>query len=409
MPREPGYCHHKPTNQAYVRLNGRTIYLGTYGSDESRQRYATVKAEWLAARHDRKFTATKTSGPTMAQLAVAYLDFAEGYYRDSSEYANLKLALQPVSALYPTLPCDQFGPLQYKAIREWWLSRERECFGGKYTPKDKEPTEPTVRRCSRQYINKQLKRLKRILRWGVSENMLPPAVIQAVDCVTPLKAGRCDAPESSGVTCVPTELVEATIAESTRVVADMIRFQLLTGCRPGELVQITPGMVDRTEPVWEIRLVRHKTAYRNRERTIYVGPQAQSVLMPYLLRGADDACFSPAESEKQRLEAKHARRTTPLSCGNKPGSKKLGRKPRKTPGERYTTSSYGQAIGYACKRAKIAKWSPNQLRHSAGTEIRKQFGLDAAKVILGHSEVTVTQVYAEADRQKAIEVAKLIG
>ncbi len=54
-------------------------------------------------------------------------------------------------------------------------------------------------------------------------------------------------------------------------------------------------------------------------------------------------------------------------------------------------------------------WSPNQLRHNAATEIRKQFGLDAAQVILGHSEIGVTQIYAEADRTKAVEVALMIG
>ena len=31
------------------------------------------------------------------------------------------------------------------------------------------------------------------------------------------------------------------------------------------------------------------------------------------------------------------------------------------------------------------RWSPNQLRHAAATEVRKQFGLEAAQIILGHS------------------------
>lgn len=35
MAREPGYCHHRPTGQAYVRFSGKTVYLGPYGSPES--------------------------------------------------------------------------------------------------------------------------------------------------------------------------------------------------------------------------------------------------------------------------------------------------------------------------------------------------------------------------------------
>ena len=36
-------------------------------------------------------------------------------------------------------------------------------------------------------------------------------------------------------------------------------------------------------------------------------------------------------------------------------------------------------------------------------------GLDAAQVILGHARADVTQVYAEVDRQKAIEITRKIG
>ena len=45
MAREPGYCRHKPTNQAYVNLGGQVIYLGAYGSEESKERYNRLKAE----------------------------------------------------------------------------------------------------------------------------------------------------------------------------------------------------------------------------------------------------------------------------------------------------------------------------------------------------------------------------
>lgn len=41
--------------------------------------------------------------------------------------------------------------------------------------------------------------------------------------------------------------------------------------------------------------------------------------------------------------------------------------------------------------------APNQLRHTAGTEIRRQFGSEAAQVIFGPSRAHVTQIYPERD------------
>ena len=32
----PAYCHAKDTGRAFVTLNGKRIYLGDYGTDESR-------------------------------------------------------------------------------------------------------------------------------------------------------------------------------------------------------------------------------------------------------------------------------------------------------------------------------------------------------------------------------------
>ncbi|MFN9605973.1 MAG: tyrosine-type recombinase/integrase [Planctomycetota bacterium] len=55
------------------------------------------------------------------------------------------------------------------------------------------------------------------------------------------------------------------------------------------------------------------------------------------------------------------------------------------------------------------RWTPNRLRHSAGTEIRKRFGLEAAQVILGHASADVTQVYAERDMQRAIAIMREVG
>ena len=53
--------------------------------------------------------------------------------------------------------------------------------------------------------------------------------------------------------------------------------------------------------------------------------------------------------------------------------------------------------------------APHQLRHNAGTYIRKEFGIELAKVILGHQSLDMTQLYAEVDQEKAREAVRRIG
>jgi len=46
--KQPGYCHHKSSDQAHVRLDGRSFNLGKYGSDERRREYDRPISFWLA-------------------------------------------------------------------------------------------------------------------------------------------------------------------------------------------------------------------------------------------------------------------------------------------------------------------------------------------------------------------------
>ncbi len=410
MAREPGYCLHKPSGQAYVNLSGKVFYLGPHGTDESKTEYARLKAEWLVSKNAEKFVAAP-DGPTIATVCLAYLDFAEVYFGPGTELKNIKLAIGPLAEQYATLSAKSFGPLEYKVVRNWWQSKSTRTTSGK---------------CTRQYINAQMKRVLRIVKWGVAEGMIPAAVHQTLKCVDPLKRGRVAAPEATPIKPVELSIVQATIKHLPQVVADMVQLQLLLGCRPGEVCGLTPAMVDRSDDVWRIRLTKHKTAYRGRERTIYAGPKAQAILTRYLLRGADQPCFSPQEAVRQRQQAKHEARVTPLSCGNRPGTNRKS-KPQTQPSVAYDTMSYGRAIAYACDKAfpvpsdikldpvkakawKYShRWAPNRLRHTRATDVRRQFGLEAASSVLGHSEITVTQVYAEQDQERAITVARSIG
>ncbi len=51
----------------------------------------------------------------------------------------------------------------------------------------------------------------------------------------------------------------------------------------------------------------------------------------------------------------------------------------------------------------------NQLRHSRGTEVRKQYGVEGAQAVLGHVRADVTQVYAQKSLELAMKIARETG
>jgi integrase len=55
------------------------------------------------------------------------------------------------------------------------------------------------------------------------------------------------------------------------------------------------------------------------------------------------------------------------------------------------------------------RWHPHQLRHSAGTHLRREFGIEVARIILGHRSISMTELYAEIDDTKAKQVMRKIG
>ena len=45
----------------------------------------------------------------------------------------------------------------------------------------------------------------------------------------------------------------------------------------------------------------------------------------------------------------------------------------------------------------IPDWNPRQIRHSFGTRIRKEYGAEHARILLGHAHIRTTEIYAEED------------
>ena len=57
----------------------------------------------------------------------------------------------------------------------------------------------------------------------------------------------------------------------------------------------------------------------------------------------------------------------------------------------------------------VPRWSPHKLRHCCATRLRREFGLDTARAVLGHTSPAVTEIYAELDERKASLAMAEIG
>ena len=383
----PKYSKHKASGRVFARFNGRCIYFGRYGAASSREAYDRLKAEWL---QNGGLLPTAPHEATIAEVVVAYTEFANGYYRKdgkpTDEVRMIKTVAKIARTLYGRTSAAEFGPLALKACREQMLAKD----------------------WCRTHINKQVDRLKRMFKWATENEMIPGAVYEALRCVAGLKRGRTPAREGRKVKPVSDTDILATLEHLPSVIADMVQLQRLTGARPGEICAIRPGDINRTGDFWEYVPESHKTEHHDKARVIFIGAKGQRILLPYLLRAADAYCFSPREAEEKRRAAQHEARQTPLSCGNRPGTNRKAR-PRWTAGEKYDRTSYARAVRRAAVSAGVGTWSPHRLRHTFATEVRKSFGLEAVQVCLGHSQAAVSEIYAERDFAKAANVARQIG
>jgi integrase len=389
----PTYRKHKKSGQAIVTLpdglgRRRDILLGKYGTAASRHEYARVIGEWEAS--GRSLVHTQPANDlSVNEVLVAYWQFAQGYYRKngkpSRQVPRIKASLKPVRELYGHTAAKDFSPLSLKAVRERFIQNG----------------------WCRRYVNAATGCVKRVFKWATAEGLTPPAVYHGLMAVEGLKHGRCQAPESKPVRPVADADVEATLPYLNRAIAAMVRLQRLSGMRPQEVTSMRPCDIDRSGRVWTYTPESHKTEHHGISRVIFLGPQAQAILEPFIQgRIPGLYCFSPREMMAEWYLSKRQARQSKVQPSQRDRSKK---NPRKGAGDHYSVDSYRRAIDYAIDRYGLPPWHPNQLRHSMATDVRKQADLDSARVILGHTSAATSEIYAELDTAKAIDLMAKIG
>lgn len=401
MARNHSYCLHKSSGHAYTKITGNVIWLGKFGAPESKEKFHRVLTDFYRTGKLPEPTTIsspqKDDKPSISYLVSEHRKHAERRYvkhgRTTTEVKAFQVSVRPLWQMFGTMATGDFGPLALQKCRDALVAKG----------------------FCRVQVNKHVGRIKRVFKWGVSREIVSQATYQALLTVEDLRKGE-GAWDPPPVGCVPEEHIEAIRPHVAPTIWAMIQLQLWSAARPGEVCNIrTCDVRDDSDliPVsvaglaWLYSPGSHKREHHDLERWVLFGPRAQAILAAWFKPAEPEAyIFSPRESREAHLRTVKAKRKTPrFPSSNRPRKAS----PKRAPGERYTTITYGGAIAQACEKAGIPRWSPNRLRHNAATRLRKLHGAEVAQILLGHTNLKVTEIYAERDLERAVKAIAQSG
>jgi integrase len=382
-----------------VTLGGRDFYCGKFGTPESRREYDRVVGEWLAAGRPQAVGSHQRL--TMAELLVRYMAYAKGYYLPPSrELEGITLALRPLKEQYGHTLAADFGPLALRAVRERWVRAG----------------------LARKHINARVGKIRRLFKFAVSHELVPPGVLDGLRAVEPLTFGHTTAVESAPREAVDEAIFNATLTHLSPTVKTMLELMWWTGARPSEICSMRTGDIDRSREIWAYRPRSHKNAHRGHERRIFLGPQAQRLLATWLRDDGEEFVFQPREAVKaQRAGWRKAHRTDATrarAAANKRRAAADARRAktgsgrptsRREASDCYTPQRLANAVRRACIKHKLPRWTPYQIRHATATRIERATDFDTARKVLGQRSAAVTQRYVHSDAQGASQAMTTLG
>jgi integrase len=373
----PKYCKVKVRKKLYAAVyrNGKTIYLGAYGSPESKIAYTRFVAELKA--DTAPYLPENKASVTVQALVLSFLDHVKGTITSQS-YGHHRSAIRALLQLYgDDTHANNFTPSCLKLFRQELINSKRLC---------------------RTMVNNHTRRVVSMFTWGVEEGLVNPHTELALKAVKPLSEGypgTFDHPEREDV---PDDVIRRTVPFMSPTVQVMVKVQRQTGMRPGEVFKMRVGEIDRiTDPeFWLYRLPKHKTQKKTKlKKVVPLSKFEQEWIAPYLENKSPEAAvFSPNTAKAEQSKAKRV----------KPSSKEF-----------FNKDSYRNAVVDAINRAnkelpnneKIPHWTPYQLRHSASSAMEiEEDGIDKAQALLGHTTPNTTARYNHRQLQKLKELAR---
>lgn len=351
----PKYSFHKASGQAAVYVDGKTVYLGKHDSPESRQAYgellARLAAESMVGKTSKSLPADNA---TVAELCLKFVTDELPRYSRAEQHCQ-RTTLRLLNSLFGETPVRDFGPLRLRVVRQAMIDGDANA-----KPNPRKPW-------SRKTVNRAVKRIQALFRFGVSWQIVPESVAAALGTLRTLSAGETPAVDYAPRKSVPQGDIDAVREELLPRHRDIFDLLLLTAARPGELLGLRMKDIDRTGDVWRTELIRHKTAAQGKRRVLFFNSAAQVILMRHFKADPDARLF-------------------PLRRDN-----------------------FGAVIHRACRRAGVTPFVVYQLRHTTITRIADECGVEAAQRVAGHADAGMTEHYARMADRQAVEAVKRLG
>ncbi len=374
---------HGASGQARIKIAGRHVYLGRWGSQESYVEHAR-----LAAEHSRRVAQNEPPVPvckdrlTVCEVADRWLLSAEKQFgKDHHEVREIGRVILVMTRIHGRTNAAAFGANELEEIRDSMID------GSWRTEKELADLRKQKRHAGwcRSQINKQVTRIRRVWRWAEKRGLVPRGSWEHLRTLEPLGAHVPGVRQKPKRKAVDWDRVSAAMEHTPAVVAAMLELQWFTGMRPSELVKIQTSLIDRDGPegCWLYRIEHDKNDWREGRETpapVVLGPESQRILAPWIdatKRRKEDWIFPPAKRGKRRI---------------------------------YTVAAYARAISRACELAKIERFTPYQVRHARKREVTRVAGLDGARAILRQSSLETTAQYSrEIDLDLAAKIASKCG
>lgn len=378
---------------------------GPYNAPESWDDYwacCAKVAQWKIRHKRRKPLPPRGKRVKVKELLAEFLLWAKPYYstKDNKEFNHYANAISPLRKRYADRPAKSIGPLRLKRVRRDMIRKG----------------------WARKHVNAQFNRLRAVFQWGVENELVGPTQLARLKAIRELRKGKTSAPERPPVAPVAWSDASQVLPYLSPMIATMVELHYLTGMRSAELCAMTVEAIEFRADVWLYRPAVHKNEHRGKPKTICLGPQAQSLLIPYLQLPSDERIFSPRRAVQERFAlraatAKHKR------YGKRKASTFRASRYR----DHYSTDRYYHAIGYGFDKherwrkreakarevplseiPELPRWHPHQLRHTRATMTREQYGREGAESQTGNS-VQAAEIYAERNLPLAIRVAVETG
>lgn len=275
---------------------------------------------------------------TISQMVTLFMEHGTADFaarRGTSEAGNYRDATRELLLLYGDMMTTDFDVLHLKSVRALMIENG----------------------LCRSTINKQrIRRIRTIFRWATEHHQLNPMVTHRLQSVKALKPGVDGVLESKRKLPPTLEQIAAVLHDwrCPKVNRDMLRFQLMTGARPGEVVGCRGDEISQATNPWQWQPVRHKNAHREHPRLIPIGPRAQLSIVPYL---NDGFLF--------------------LTKRGKP----------------FRVDHYHQMIDESCDRRKVVRFSPQSVRRFTLTQADELADIETAQEIASHADTRTTERY----------------